>query len=301
MENKIKFLIGSLVVASVFLLSHCTKSSDVVVVVDPYVLKLGNSATLGSYLTDKDGNALYFFANDADGANNCTGGCIANWPVFNASGLSQAKLVDGSVMADFDSITSANGKQLTYKGWPLYYYAPGGVREKSGMTSGEAVGGVWFVAKPDYTIMMANLQLLGANGKNYTVSPTNIYTEGLGKSIYFTDAKGRTLYIFANDSANINKYTTSAITAVTSAWPVYNTDKVVVPSNLDKTLFGNITVFGYKQLTYKGWPIYYFTPDVDVTTGKYRGYNKGVSIGASATAQTKWPILFKDMPAARTK
>ncbi len=300
MNKNFKFLIGSLAVALVFVLTQC-KKSDVIAYVDPFVVKLGTSTTLGSYLTDKNGKALYFFANDADGANNCTGGCITNWPVFSVSGLTQAKLPTGLLLADFDSITSANGKQLTYKGWPLYYYAPGGVSETAGQTTGDNVGGVWFLAKPDYTIMMANLQLLGVNGKSYTVSTTNVYTEGTGKSIYFTDQKGRTLYVFANDSANINKYTANADAAHTSAWPIFEKDvPVVVPSPLDKTLFGSITVFGFKQLTYKGWPMYYFTPDVDAT-GKYRGYNKGVSVGASATAQTKWPILFKDMPAARTK
>lgn len=294
--NKIKTVILLLAAGSIF--TQC-KKDDNTVIVDTVAVKLANSATLGSYLTDKDGNALYYFSNDAAGANNCTGGCIANWPIFFASGLSQLKLGDGLLLADFDSITSANGKQLTYKGWPLYYYAPGGIREAAGQTTGENVGGVWFVAKPDYTIMIANLQLHGVNGKDYTVDASNIYTEGIGKSIYFTDAFGRTLYIFANDSANINKWTTTDATH-NAIWPIYETDIAVVPSALDKTLFGSIIVFGKKQLTYKGWPIYYFGADVDAS-GNYMGNNKGVSVGSSATTQTKWPILFKAMPAAKVK
>jgi predicted lipoprotein with Yx(FWY)xxD motif len=269
MNKKFNFLIVSLVVATVFVFTQCEKSDVVTVAPNPYLLKLGTSSTLGSYLTDKDGNTLYFFSNDADGANNCTAGCIANWPVFMASGLKQAKLVDGLVLADFDSITSANGKQLTYKGWPLYYYAPGGVREAPGVTTGEGIGGIWFVAKPDYTIMIANLQL--RTTKDYTVSATNLYVEGTGKTIYFTDLMGRALYIYAKDSANINKWTNTDA-AHNAIWPIYNTDKVVVPSTLDKTLFGSITMYGNKQLTYKGWPIYYFKTDVDAA-GKYR--NRG--------------------------
>lgn len=295
-RNKIMMLV--LLPVAGFMLSECKKTTDSMPS-NQETIKLGTSATLGSYLTDKDGNTLYYFSNDAGGANNCTGGCTAAWPIYFVSGLTQAKLGTGLLIADFDSITSANGKQLTYKGWPLYYYAPGGVREAAGMTSGENVFGVWFVAKPDYTIMIANMQLHGINGKDYMVDASNVYTEASGKSVYFTDGMGRTLYVFANDSANINKYTTTD--AVHNAsWPIYETDIAVVPSALDKTLFGSITVFGKKQLTYKGWPIYYFGADVDAS-GKYRGYNKGVSVGASATTQTKWPILFKPMPAARTK
>ena len=45
-----------------------------------------------------------------------------------------------------------------------------------------------------------------------------------------------------------------------------------IPSNLDKADFGEIIVFGRKQTTYKGWPLYYFGKDKGV-----RASNKGVS------------------------
>ena len=273
-----------------FILIQC-KKSDVVVVPDPFALKLATSATLGSYLTDKAGNALYSFAMDANGVNNCTAGCTAAWPIFSFSGLTQANLVTGLVLADFDSITSASGKQLTYKGWPLYYYAPGGVREASGKTTGDSIGGLWFVAKPDYTIMLAKLQLVGNDSKNYIVSATNVYSEGLGATTYFTDAMGRTLYSFSKDSLNINKFTNATFSNNVN-WPVYETDVAVVPSVLDKTLFSSIMVVGHKQLTYKGWPMYYFVADVDAM-GKYRGNNKGVF----GPLPNKWSIFFKDYPA----
>lgn len=290
--KKIQFLLIFVVmIATGFVLTQCEKSEDVVV--DPIVIKLATSPTLGSYLTDKDGNTLYFFSNDANGANNCTGGCITAWPVFNVTGLMQTQLGNGLDLADFTSITSANGPQLSYKGWPLYYYAPAGVREASGKTTGEGVGGVWFVAKPDYSIMLVKSQLVGADTKNYIVSATNVYSEGVGMTIYFTDMTGRTLYAFANDKANMNKYT-KADFSNNGVWPIYETDKIVVPSVLDKTLFGSIMVFGKKQLTYKGWPIYYYGPDVDASSGKFRGYNKGVSV----PRPNVWPVFFKDYPTA---
>lgn len=277
-------------IAAGFLLTQCEKSDEVTV--DPVVIKLATSTTLGSYLTDKDGNTLYFFSNDANGANNCTGGCTTAWPNFNVTGLMQTQLGAGLDLADFSSISTPTGNQVTYKGWPLYYYAPAGVREASGQTTGEGVGGVWFVAKPDYSIMIVKAQLVGADTKNYVVSAANVYSEGVGMTTYFTDMKGRTLYAFANDKANTNKYTNSDATH-NAVWPIYETDKVVVPSILDKTLFGSIDVFGKKQLTYKGWPMYYYGPDVD-SSGKFRGYNKGVSV----PRPNVWPVFFKDYPTA---
>ena len=297
MKTNYNLLVIVLLISTGFVFTRCEKLNEKVVeqVVDPYLIKLANTTAFGDILTDKDGNTLYFFANDANGSNNCTGGCVTAWPLFNVTGLTQAQLGGTLVLSDFTTITTANGNQLTYKGWPLYYYAPGGVREKSGQTTGEGVNSAWFVAKPDYTIMMVKSQLVGADGKNYVVSSSNIYTEGVGTTTYFTDLAGRTLYAFAKDSANVNKYTKSDLSN-NGVWPIYETDQVVVPSILDKTQFKSITVYGKKQLTYKGWPIYYYGPDVD-TVGKFRGNNKGVSVPKPMV----WPVFYKDYPAAPSK
>ncbi len=258
----------------------------------PKTIQLGTSTTLGSYLTDKDGNSLYYFSNDFDGNINCAGGCLAVWPPFYAGDdFTQDKLASALSFSDFGTATASGNKQTTYKGWPLYYYAPavGGTntRELPGETKGEGVGTVWYVAKPDYTLMLTNAQLIGANGKSYKSD----YTEGTGKTVYFSDALGRTLYGFARDSFNVNKYTRSDFSN-NATWPLYEQDKIVVPSTLDKSLFGTIDVFGKKQMTYKGWPIYYFGPDSLI-----RGRNKGVSVPQPGV----WQVIVKNIIEAPKK
>jgi predicted lipoprotein with Yx(FWY)xxD motif len=256
-----------------------------------YLVQLSTSSTLGQYLVDKDGYTLYFFSNDYNGRNSCSGGCAALWPYFYAGTLTAADVGAGLNIADFDTINVNGTVQSRYKGWPLYYYAPPvngtNVREAVGMTSGEAFGNVWFVAKPDYTIMLTNAQLVGNDGKMYT----STYTQGTGQTLYFTDPKGLTLYKFSKDSFNINKYT-KADFSNNGTWPIYDTTLIVVPSILDKTLFGNITVYGRQQLTYKGWPLYYFGSDL-----KIRGNNKGVSVPTPGI----WPVAVKDLVAAPHK
>jgi predicted lipoprotein with Yx(FWY)xxD motif len=84
---------------------------------------------------------LYFFSNDASGQDSCTGGCAVLWPPFNISQLTADKLSAGLNLADFGTVTApGGGSQLTYKGWPLYTYAPpvNGVNtpEAAGLTSG---------------------------------------------------------------------------------------------------------------------------------------------------------------------
>ncbi|WP_223816065.1 COG4315 family predicted lipoprotein [Adhaeribacter rhizoryzae] len=133
-------------------------------------IKLKNSSTLGQYLVDKDGRTLYYFSNDFNGQNNCVVNCEALWPYFNVDNLTADQLGTGLELTDFATITAANGKkQLTYKTWPLYYYAPAvnGVNtlEAPGQTTGEGFDGIWFVAKPNYSIMLVNAQLVGHDGK----------------------------------------------------------------------------------------------------------------------------------------
>src|SRR6187431_2495955 len=76
-------------------------------------VKLGTSATLGQYLTDTDGNALYFFSNDAAGQNTCTGNCAVNWPIYDAGTLEADMLASGLSLDDFGSVTAAGVTQTT--------------------------------------------------------------------------------------------------------------------------------------------------------------------------------------------
>lgn len=289
MKKLLKKGLGIVLPILIVFMIGCDKSDGVNTSV-PKVIKIATSATLGNYLTDKDGRTLYYFSNDFNGQNNCAGACEAIWPYYTVDNLTAEQLGDSLKITDFTNLVAANGKkQLAYKGWPLYYYAPaiGGVNtlEAPGLTGGENVGGVWFVAKPDYTIMLVSNQLLGSNGKMYKSD----YTEGTGKTIYFTDGKGVTLYSFRNDKANKNNYTKSDFSN-NAVWPLYEQTKVVVPSSIDKSLFNSIDVFGRKQLTYKGWPLYYFDQDSTI-----RGRNKGFTFPSLGV----WPVVTKDVsPAA---
>jgi predicted lipoprotein with Yx(FWY)xxD motif len=278
--------VGIAMLALVVNLSQCSKKSDPAPTTPAKPVSLMTSATLGSYLANSKGQALYFFANDANGANNCPGGCAVTWPAFSpASALTADQLGAGLNLADFGTV--AGGTQATYKGWPLYTYSPGGTAEGPGTTAGEGVGQIWFVAKPDYSIMLANTQLIGGDGVHYKSD----YTVGDGATVYFTDAKGATLYAFAKDSANHNKFTHSDFLN-NPTWPIYDTAVALsVPSILDKSQFSSTTVFGHTQLTYKGWPLYHFGADAGV-----RAATKGITF--AGTPGSIWPVATQGRAAA---
>lgn len=248
--------------------SACQEEVDGV----PVTVSLTNTS-LGPVLTGANGRTLYFFAPDVSGVSSCTGGCINVWPIFYQE---TPVLGAGLTGREFGTITRADGaKQTTFKGWPLYYFRndanPGDVR-------GENVGNVWFVAKTDYTVMLASGQLLGNDGKTYT----SALTEGTGMTAYFADSEGRTFYRFTPDRLNRNNFTRADFSNNT-IWPIVGVTALgSIPSALNRADFGTIDVFGRTQLTYKGNPLYYFGADAGV-----RGSTKGVSVPRPGV----WPTV----------
>lgn len=242
-------------------------------------LALGTTS-LGRVLTGEGGKTLYFFSNDADGKANCAGNCLTNWPVFFKE---TPTLSTDLTTTDFTTVTRADGsKQTAYKGWPLYYFKND---SKAGDVLGENVGNVWQVAKPDYTVQIASQQLVGLDGKSYTFDQK----EGTGNSLYLTDNAGRTLYTFANDKKNKNNYTRADLSN-NATWPIVEVASIgEIPSTLTKSDFGTITAVGKTQLTYKGWPLYYFGNDQG-----QRGSTKGVSVPRPGI----WPVVNKTTPEA---
>jgi predicted lipoprotein with Yx(FWY)xxD motif len=108
-------------------------------------LKTGTSSTLGTYLTAANGMTLYMYTKDTPGVSNCTGTCATAWTPYTVSvpdGLVGSLGISGQI----GTIARADGTmQLTYNNKPLYFWQKD---KKAGDTTGQNVGGVWFVVKP---------------------------------------------------------------------------------------------------------------------------------------------------------
>lgn len=98
---------------------------------------------LGTILVDADGATLYLFTNDSPGVSTCEDACLAAWPPL--IGEPEAGTgVDDSLLG---TLTRSDGStQVTYNGWPLYYWAND---VAAGDTTGQGVNGVWFVVDPE--------------------------------------------------------------------------------------------------------------------------------------------------------
>lgn len=239
-------------------------------------IRLAEDTTHETILTDSEGMTLYFFSDDSGETSTCNDGCLSAWPVFYTEDITVDEGLDAD---DFATITREDGeKQTTYKGWPLYYFAND---SDAGDVNGDGVNEAWYVAKPDYSLMYVHAQLVGDDGNNYIIDDNGDYVEGDGTTFYITDALGNTLYAFAPDTRDNNTYTDEDFSN-DSVWPIFHIDIDKLPSILNADDFNTISVHGERdQLTYKGWPLYYFGPD------EMKGDNKGVSVPNPGV----WPIV----------
>jgi len=115
---------------------------------DPTV-KTATNDKMGKFLVDAQGMALYMFTKDTKDTSNCYGGCATAWPPLL---VTDAPVLSKDLMASLVSTTTRTDgtKQLTYAGWPLYYY----VKDKApGDIAGQTVGGVWFLLAPDGSLI----------------------------------------------------------------------------------------------------------------------------------------------------
>ncbi len=137
-------------------------------------VQVSQSDQYGEYLTDGEGRTLYLFEKEheegedegeqgeaeegeqggttQEGVNpmaaECTGECLEAWPPLVTEGEPIAgEGVDASLLG---TVTMEDGRtQVTYNGWPLYYF----VRDENpGDINGQDIhsfGGEWYIVSPE--------------------------------------------------------------------------------------------------------------------------------------------------------
>ena len=106
----------------------------------------------GKVLFAGNGRALYGFTRDRrGGASQCYRDCAAAWPVYFANGALNAGA--GVKQSLLGTVKRRDGRrQVTYNGWPLYYYAhekPGEIKCQNVATH----GGTWLVVRPNGSLV----------------------------------------------------------------------------------------------------------------------------------------------------
>lgn len=209
---------------------------------------------LGDYLTDSKGMTLYVFTQDTPGVSNCSGGCSKAWPALVAPATVTAA---PGVAGKLDMITRADGtKQVTYNGYPLYYWS----KDKlPGDTTGQGVGGVWFVVAPTATTILPTAAPKATPTAASAASAATVmisHDPKLGD--FLVDSKGMTLYIFTKDTADASNCSGGCA----KAWPpLVATGNLVAGPGVTGKLGVITRADGTKQVTYNSMPLYYWASD----------------------------------------
>ncbi len=209
------------------------------------------NSSLGDILADQDGNTLYLFLPDAQGPSVCNGDCAEAWPP-----LLEAMAGDGVDAALLGSATRDDGsEQVTYNGWPLYYFAGDSA---PGDTNGQGVNEVWFVldAAGDGIGVPAPTTTTEATTTSGAPAAAAVTVTSSNLGDILTDQDGNTLYLFTPDAQGPSVCNGPCA----EAWPPLL--EAVAGDGIDASLLGTATRDdGIEQVTYNGWPLYYFAAD----------------------------------------
>jgi len=206
----------------------------------------------GPILADGEGYTLYMFVPDNRSDSVCYGDCEAAWPAFYAPATS-ADDVDDSLVDTTQRTDDTS--QVTYNGWPLYYFAND---EAPGDTTGQGRGLVWYVVNPEGVPLVA---------AETPVNQLTVIESSFGPIL--ADETGNVLYVFLPDEQSES----TCYDDCEAAWP-----PLLAPAyagnNIDGTLVESTErTDATVQITYNGWPLYYFANDEAPgdTNGQGRG------------------------------
>lgn len=114
-------------------------------------LQVAEKEPFGKYITDAQGRALYMFTSDKKDAkeSTCYDQCAQAWPPLTVQAGQQPQLgaqIDQKLVGSFER---KDGKQqVTYNGWPLYYFTQDtGAGQVAGQDK-KGFGGEWYVMAP---------------------------------------------------------------------------------------------------------------------------------------------------------
>lgn len=113
------------------------------------LIEVAEKEPFGRYLTNQDGKSLYVFMQDRQGGDysTCDESCAIAWPPYTTDGPPAA---GDEVEADrLGLIEREDGSlQVTYDGWPLYYFARD-VYPGDALGQGlDHLGGHWYLISP---------------------------------------------------------------------------------------------------------------------------------------------------------
>jgi predicted lipoprotein with Yx(FWY)xxD motif len=154
------FHLAALALASALVLSACgssgssgTSSSSTPAATSatssarPASVVATKTTSLGTFLVDSKGRALYLWDADHGSMSTCSGACAQAWPPLTTSGTPKA---GGKVKASLLGTTTRpdGSREVTYAGHPLYYFEGDSAPGQTAGQGSDGFGAPWWVVSP---------------------------------------------------------------------------------------------------------------------------------------------------------
>jgi len=127
--------------------STTSKSADPAATSSAATVTSAKSGSLGTFLVDGKGRALYLWDADKGAMSTCNGACATEWPPLTTNATPKAGAgVKASLLGT--SKRSDGTLEVTYAGHPLYYFEGD---TSAGQTTGQgsgSFGAPWWVVSP---------------------------------------------------------------------------------------------------------------------------------------------------------
>jgi predicted lipoprotein with Yx(FWY)xxD motif len=221
-------------------------------------LNVASDPTLGQYLVDGRGMALYIFTNDERDKSNCDADCLAKWPPLLTQGNpSVGSGVDPSQVGI--AVLADGSKIVTYDHRPLYYWIKD---TQPGDVTGQGVGGVWYVISPSGKEIDDSPQAVADPTPDPVPSstePTITVASDPSLGEFLVDGNSMTLYIYTRDTADKSNCSAECLVA----WPPLLTqgNPILGPGTDDSKIGSTLLADGTRIVTYNHRPLYYYVQD----------------------------------------
>ena len=199
----------------------------------------------GTVLANDQGLTLYYYSADKRGSGTsvCTAGCATAWPPLAAPVKAPAGV---RLPGPLGMITRPGGvRQVTINGFPVYLYAGD---KAAGQATGNGMSGTWHVIK-------IRSAAAGATGR---AAALKVAHTRVGPVL--ASSRGLTVYYYSADKPHSGKSACTGTCA--TAWPPLAAP-VKAPAGV--RLPGKLGVItrpnGVKQVTLKGYPLYFYIGD----------------------------------------
>jgi predicted lipoprotein with Yx(FWY)xxD motif len=220
--------------------------------VDLAEISVANNPEFGDILVGAGGMTLYVFTVDGPNQSNCDEDCLVLWPPLLTEGEPQlgagvdpglvgtAEMDDGSLIVTFNEM-------------PLYYWIND---NQPGDTTGQGIGGVWFVISPEGMPLGMDETLVDETAAEELEISVAEDPE-LGEFLIGPDEM--TLYIFTRDEPNQSNCTGDCLVN----WPpLFAEDDFNPGEGVDPTLLGTAVLSdGSRIATYNERPLYFWIGD----------------------------------------